>query len=80
MKEVRAQAQHVIDSLDGEVTKHEVDTFISGVAATTIPTSQWAGGTHNRELKPTIRELNRPNTERSISSDLGSRSGRSGFG
>src|SRR5581483_11836181 len=35
------QAQIVIDSLDGEVTQHEVDTFISLVNSTTIPTSQW---------------------------------------
>jgi hypothetical protein len=48
MEDARAQAQYVIDSLDGEVTKHEVDTLISGVAATTIPTSRWAGGTHNQ--------------------------------
>ena len=47
MEEARQQGPYVIDSLDGEVTKHEIDTFISGVAAMTIPTSQWAGGTHN---------------------------------
>ena len=34
-------AQLVIDSLNGEVTQHEVDTFISNVSAVTIPTSQW---------------------------------------
>jgi len=34
-------AQYVIDSLNGEVTQHEVDTFISNVSAVTIPTSQW---------------------------------------
>jgi hypothetical protein len=48
MNPVRAETQYVIDSLDGEITKHEVETFISAVAAQTIPTSQWAGGTHNQ--------------------------------
>ncbi|MBV8056414.1 MAG: hypothetical protein JO071_14360 [Deltaproteobacteria bacterium] len=43
-RSARAQALYVIDSLDGEVTKYEVDTFISGVAAKTIRTSQWASG------------------------------------
>jgi hypothetical protein len=37
----------VLDSLDGEVTKHEVDTFLAVVAATAIPTSQYPGGGHN---------------------------------
>ena len=43
------QAQLVIDSLDGEVTQREVDTFISIVSAMTIPTSQWTSTiTHNQ--------------------------------
>jgi hypothetical protein len=43
-----AHAQYVIDSLDGEVTQHEVNAFISGIAATSIPTSEWsATNTHN---------------------------------
>jgi hypothetical protein len=42
------QAQLVIDRLDGEVTQHEVDTFIRVVSATPIPTSQWSATvTHN---------------------------------
>jgi regulation of enolase protein 1 (concanavalin A-like superfamily) len=42
-------AQLVIDSLDGEVTQHEVDTFISNVSATTIPTAEWTATiTHNQ--------------------------------
>jgi len=44
-----AQAQLVIDTLDGEVTQHEVDTFINVVAAMEIPTSQWTESiTHNQ--------------------------------
>ena len=44
-----SQAQLVIDSLDGEVTQNEVDTFISVVSATPIPTSQWTSTiTHNQ--------------------------------
>jgi hypothetical protein len=35
----------VIDSLDGEVTQHEVDSFLAAVSATTIPTLQYAAGT-----------------------------------
>jgi hypothetical protein len=43
------QAQLVIDSLTGEVTQHEVDTFITNVSAMTIPTSQWTSTiTHNQ--------------------------------
>jgi hypothetical protein len=43
-----AHAQYVIDSLDGEVTQHEVNAFISGIAATSIPTAEWsATDTHN---------------------------------
>jgi hypothetical protein len=43
------QAQLVIDSLDGEVTQNEVDTFISVVSAMPIPTSQWTPTiTHNQ--------------------------------
>jgi len=47
---VRAcQAQLVIDSLDGEVTQHEVDTFINVVSAMPIPTSEWTATiTHNQ--------------------------------
>lgn len=42
-------AQLVIDSLDGEVTQHEADTFINVVAATPIPTSEWTATiTHNQ--------------------------------
>lgn len=42
-------AQLVIDSLDGDVTQHEVDTFINVVSSTPIPTSQWtATVTHNQ--------------------------------
>lgn len=42
-------AQLVIDSLDGEVTQNEVDTFISNVSATAIPTAEWtATVTHNQ--------------------------------
>src|SRR5581483_11439247 len=42
-------AQLVIDSLDGEVTQHEVDTFINVVSATTIPTAEWTATiTHNQ--------------------------------
>jgi hypothetical protein len=45
---VPCHAQLVIDSLDGDVTQNEVDTFISVVAATPIPTSQWSATvTHN---------------------------------
>jgi hypothetical protein len=36
-----------IDSLDGEVTKHEVDTFIAAVSALPIPISQYPNGSHN---------------------------------
>ena len=44
-----AHAQLVIDSLDGEVTQHEVDTFINVVAAMPIPTFQWTETiTHNQ--------------------------------
>jgi len=43
------QAQLVIDSLDGEVTQNEVDTFIDVVSATSIPVSQWTATiTHNQ--------------------------------
>jgi len=42
-------AQLVIDSLDGDVTQNEVDTFINVVSATSIPTAQWtATVTHNQ--------------------------------
>src|SRR5579859_3033099 len=42
-------AQLVIDSLDGEVTQHEVDTFINVVSATPIPTAEWTATiTHNQ--------------------------------
>src|SRR5215471_807078 len=42
------RAQLVIDSLDGEVTQHEADTFISVVGATPIPTAEWTPtNTHN---------------------------------
>jgi hypothetical protein len=42
-------AQLVIDSLDGEVTQNEVDTFISNVSALSIPTAEWtATVTHNQ--------------------------------
>lgn len=41
-------AQLVIDSLDGDVTQNEVDTFLTVVSATPIPTSQWSATvTHN---------------------------------
>src|SRR5215471_16871884 len=44
-----SQAQLVVDSLDGEVTQNEVDTFINVVSATAIPTSQWTATiTHNQ--------------------------------
>jgi len=39
----RAQTTLAIDSLDGEVTQHEVDTFINYINATPIPTPQWNG-------------------------------------
>src|SRR5713101_2190642 len=43
------KAQLVIDSLDGEVTQNEVDTFINVVSATPIPTSEWTATiTHNQ--------------------------------
>jgi len=41
------RAQYVIDSLDGEVTQHEVDTFISNVTALPIPTIEDPGTSHN---------------------------------
>jgi len=42
-------AQLVIDNLDGEVTQNEVDTFISVVSASSIPTSEWTATiTHNQ--------------------------------
>lgn len=37
----------VIDSLDCDVTAHEVGAFLSVVSATAIPTSQWPNGAHN---------------------------------
>jgi hypothetical protein len=37
----------VIDGLDGEVTQHEVDTFLSVISARPIPVSQWPNGGHN---------------------------------
>ncbi len=40
-------AQYVIDSLNGEVTQHEVDTFISNVTALAIPTIEDPGTSHN---------------------------------
>src|SRR6516164_7610325 len=40
-------AQYVIDSLDGEVTQHEVDTFLSNVTALPIPTIEDPGTSHN---------------------------------
>src|SRR5215471_7054529 len=40
-------AQYVIDSLDGEVTQHEVDTFLSNVSALPIPTIEDPGTSHN---------------------------------
>ncbi|HZR27840.1 MAG TPA: hypothetical protein VFA71_03600 [Terriglobales bacterium] len=40
-------AQYVIDSLNGEVTQHEVDTFISNVTAIPIPTIEDPGTSHN---------------------------------
>jgi len=44
-----SRAQLVIESLDGEVTQNEVDTFINVVTATPIPTSQWTETiTHNQ--------------------------------
>ena len=44
-----ASAQIVIDSLDGEVTAHEVDTFLSYTSGLTIPTAEWtATVTHNQ--------------------------------
>src|SRR5579883_2740681 len=47
---IRANAQYVIDSLDGDVTQHEVDVFLSTASATPIPVSHWAVGTpsHNQ--------------------------------
>jgi hypothetical protein len=43
------EAQFVVDSLDGEVTQHEADAFISAVAATPIPNSEWTPTiTHNQ--------------------------------
>jgi hypothetical protein len=46
---VPCQAQLVIDSLDGEVTQHEVDTYISYVSGLSIPTAQWTATiTHNQ--------------------------------
>lgn len=41
------QAQYVIDSLDGEVTQNEVDTFINNVSALPIPTIEDPGTSHN---------------------------------
>src|SRR5260370_19629897 len=43
----RGHAQYVIDSLDGEVTQHEVDTFINNVTALPIPTIEDPGTSHN---------------------------------
>ena len=43
----RVHAQYVIDSLDGEVTQHEVDTFINNVTALPIPTIEDPGTSHN---------------------------------
>jgi len=40
-------AQYVIDSLDGEVTQNEVDTFINNVSALPIPTIEDPGTSHN---------------------------------
>lgn len=37
----------VIDGLDGEVTQHEVETFLSVISARPIPVSQWPNGGHN---------------------------------
>jgi hypothetical protein len=37
----------VIDSLDCDVTAHEVDAFLATVSKTTIPVSQWPNGAHN---------------------------------
>jgi hypothetical protein len=37
----------VIDSLDCDVTAHEVDAFLAVVSGTTIPTSQYPNGGHN---------------------------------
>jgi hypothetical protein len=37
----------VIDGLDGDVTQHEVDTFLAAVSALAIPTSQFPNGGHN---------------------------------
>jgi hypothetical protein len=37
----------VIDSLDCDVTAHEVDAFLSVVSEATIPTSQYPNGVHN---------------------------------
>jgi hypothetical protein len=46
-----APAQLVIDSLDGDVTKHEIDTFIAYVGAIPVVPSQWnccnGATTHN---------------------------------
>jgi hypothetical protein len=42
-----SSGKFVIDSLTGELTKHEVDTFISVASAISIPTTQSAGGSHN---------------------------------
>src|SRR5215470_15941388 len=41
------RAQYVIDSLDGEVTQNEVDTFINNVSALPIPTIEDPGTSHN---------------------------------
>ncbi|MDR3723387.1 MAG: hypothetical protein P4K83_02725 [Terracidiphilus sp.] len=39
----------VIDSLTGDITQNEVDTFVTVVSKTTIPTAEWdATVTHNQ--------------------------------
>src|SRR5438552_15049130 len=44
VRAVSAAPTLVIDSVDGEVTQHEVDTFLGVVSATTIPTLQYTAG------------------------------------
>jgi len=40
-------AQYVIDSLNGDVTQREVDTFITTISGVTIPTSEWSYNGNN---------------------------------
>src|SRR5215468_6155155 len=42
-----ATPKPVIDSLNGDVTAHEVSTFLAAASAAAIPTSQYPNGSHN---------------------------------